>query len=111
MSGAQAPENEVVLLEPASEANVDLLVRWTLDPVAQGPYKRVPESRAVPIGFASCSSENRHGGTSWSECFPTAFRSGTSLATCSPVRRAGYVGCGNSVEKTRREPSCSASGD
>jgi len=46
MSGAQAPENEVVLLEPASEANVDLLVRWTLDPVAQGPYKRVPESSA-----------------------------------------------------------------
>ena len=43
MSAAQALENEVVLLEPASEANVDLLVRWTLDPIAQGPYKRVPE--------------------------------------------------------------------
>jgi len=35
--------NEVVALEPASEANIDLLIKWTLDPRAQGPYKRVPE--------------------------------------------------------------------
>ena len=32
----------LVRLEPASDQNVDLLVQWTLDPVAQGPYKRVP---------------------------------------------------------------------
>ncbi|GEM_PF-2261239 len=31
-----------ITLEPAAEANVDLLVQWTLDPQAQGPYKRVP---------------------------------------------------------------------
>ena len=29
--------NETVTLEPADRENVDLLVRWTLDPVAQGP--------------------------------------------------------------------------
>jgi hypothetical protein len=46
MSASQALGNDVVLLEPASEGNVDLLVRWTLDPVAQGPYKRVPEISA-----------------------------------------------------------------
>jgi RimJ/RimL family protein N-acetyltransferase len=41
--------NDRVILEPASEANVDLLVRWTLDPVAQGPYKRVPEMSAAQL--------------------------------------------------------------
>jgi RimJ/RimL family protein N-acetyltransferase len=40
-------QTEAVLLEPATEANVDLLVRWTLDPVAQGSYKRVPEMSGV----------------------------------------------------------------
>ncbi len=43
MSAAQGLQNGLVILEPASDANVDLLVRWTLDPVAQGPYKRVPD--------------------------------------------------------------------
>jgi RimJ/RimL family protein N-acetyltransferase len=46
MSASPGLQNKVVLLEPASEANVDLLVRWTLDPVAQGPHKRVPETSA-----------------------------------------------------------------
>lgn len=31
-----------VRLSPASAGNVDLLISWTLDPIAQGPYKRVP---------------------------------------------------------------------
>lgn len=35
--------NEIVILEPAGVDNVELLVKWTLDPIAQGPYKRVPE--------------------------------------------------------------------
>ncbi len=35
-------KNEIVTLEPADPDNVALLVKWTLDPVAQGPYKRVP---------------------------------------------------------------------
>jgi len=34
--------NQLVTLEPADEQNVELLIQWTLDPVAQGPYKRVP---------------------------------------------------------------------
>jgi len=44
-----AIQSEAVLLEPATEANVDLLVRWTLDPVAQGPYKQVPEMSAAQL--------------------------------------------------------------
>jgi RimJ/RimL family protein N-acetyltransferase len=44
MTVSRMLQDEAVLLEPASEANVDLLVRWTLDPAAQGPYKRVPEA-------------------------------------------------------------------
>jgi RimJ/RimL family protein N-acetyltransferase len=32
-----------ITLEPASEDNVNLLIEWTLDPQAQGQYKRVPE--------------------------------------------------------------------
>lgn len=31
----------MVTLEPASPENVNLLIRWTMDPVAQGPFKRV----------------------------------------------------------------------
>lgn len=34
--------NGLVTLHPANEHNVELLIRWTLDPVAQGPYKQVP---------------------------------------------------------------------
>jgi RimJ/RimL family protein N-acetyltransferase len=44
MTVSRVLQDEAILLEPASEANVDLLVRWTLDPAAQGPYKRVPEA-------------------------------------------------------------------
>jgi len=35
--------DERVVLEPAGPSNVALLIEWTLDPVAQGPYKRVPD--------------------------------------------------------------------
>jgi len=49
VSAAQELQNNRVILEPASEANVDLLVRWTLDPVAQGPYKRVPVMSAAQL--------------------------------------------------------------
>jgi len=41
--------NSSVMLEPASETNADLLVRWTLDPVAQGPFKRVPQEDAAAL--------------------------------------------------------------
>jgi RimJ/RimL family protein N-acetyltransferase len=41
--------NEAIILEPANEDNVDLLVKWTLDPIAQGPYKRVPPMTAEEL--------------------------------------------------------------
>jgi aminoglycoside 6'-N-acetyltransferase len=34
--------DEMIIPEPATEDNVELLIKWTLDPVAQGPHKRVP---------------------------------------------------------------------
>jgi RimJ/RimL family protein N-acetyltransferase len=45
---AEAPTltDRVVKLEPATFENVDLLVAWTLDAIAQGPHKRVPELTA-----------------------------------------------------------------
>jgi aminoglycoside 6'-N-acetyltransferase len=45
----QALRGKSVQLEPASEANVDLLVRWTLDPIAQGPFKRVPQATPAEL--------------------------------------------------------------
>jgi RimJ/RimL family protein N-acetyltransferase len=38
--------DKLVTLEPADATNVELLVRWTLDPMAQGPHKRVPDMTA-----------------------------------------------------------------
>jgi RimJ/RimL family protein N-acetyltransferase len=38
--------DKLVTLEPADTMNVELLVRWTLDPIAQGPHKRVPDMTA-----------------------------------------------------------------
>src|SRR2546427_1391766 len=40
----QAPQlgDSLVTLQPADAKNVDLLVTWILDPIAQGPYKQVP---------------------------------------------------------------------
>src|SRR5262245_28810479 len=35
-------DNSLIRLEPANVHNVALLIKWTLDPIAQGPYKRVP---------------------------------------------------------------------
>jgi hypothetical protein len=34
---AEVLKNEMVTLEPADEQNVELLIHWTLDPVAKGP--------------------------------------------------------------------------
>jgi hypothetical protein len=52
-------KNETVTLEPADHHNVDLLVRWTLDPVAQGPYKRVPRMTAVELHDLFLHSSDR----------------------------------------------------
>ena len=51
--------NTIVTLEPASEENMDLLVRWTLDPVAQGPYKRVPPMSAAELRRLFLNSPDR----------------------------------------------------
>ncbi len=34
--------NEIITLVPVDSENVDILVKWSLNPIAQGPYKRVP---------------------------------------------------------------------
>lgn len=34
---------DLVTLEPVNETSFELLAQWTLDPAAQGSYKRVPE--------------------------------------------------------------------
>jgi hypothetical protein len=34
--------DDLISLQPVDTGNVEVLVTWTLDPVAQGPYKRVP---------------------------------------------------------------------
>lgn len=49
----------LVTMESASPENVDLLIRWTMDPIAQGPYKRVPplsadELRSLLLAGVSC---------------------------------------------------------
>ena len=36
------PNGDLVTLVPADARNVGLLVQWTLDPVAQGPFKTGP---------------------------------------------------------------------
>lgn len=52
-------ESLVVALEPATEDNVDQLVEWTLDPVAQGPYKRLPPSSAEKLHHQFLHSSDR----------------------------------------------------
>jgi RimJ/RimL family protein N-acetyltransferase len=51
--------NEIVTLEPADHENVDLLVRWTLDPVAEGPYKRVPPLTTAQVRDLILNSPDR----------------------------------------------------
>lgn len=49
----------LIPLEPASDTSVDLLVRWTLDPVAQGPHKRVPEATPAELRQQFLASPDR----------------------------------------------------
>src|SRR2546426_2932204 len=51
--------NELVTFEPADTENVDLLIQWTLDPVAQGPYKRVPEMTSLELRTLFLSEPDR----------------------------------------------------
>jgi RimJ/RimL family protein N-acetyltransferase len=52
-------KNQIVTLEPANEQNVELLIQWTLDPVAQGPYKRVPAMTAEELRTLFLHSPDR----------------------------------------------------
>jgi RimJ/RimL family protein N-acetyltransferase len=52
-------KNEIITLETADHQNVDLLVKWTLDPVAQGPYKRVPRMTAAELHDLFLQSADR----------------------------------------------------
>lgn len=54
------PAGSRVILEPATSRNVDLLVRWTFDPVAQGPYKRVPAMQEEELRCLFLHSADRH---------------------------------------------------
>jgi RimJ/RimL family protein N-acetyltransferase len=49
----------LVTLEPANDQNVEVLIQWTLDPVAQGPYKRVPAMTAAELRTLFLSSTDR----------------------------------------------------
>src|SRR5579859_7456934 len=51
--------NELVTLEPVSTQNLDLLIRWTLDPIAQGPYKNVPKMGASELRTLFLHSSGR----------------------------------------------------
>lgn len=51
--------NENVTLEPASEETADLLVRWSLDPIANGPFKRVPPLAPVQLRELILQSPDR----------------------------------------------------
>lgn len=52
-------QNELVELVPADEDTVDRLIKWTLDPVAQGPYKRVPPFSSAEMRTLFLNSPDR----------------------------------------------------
>ena len=50
---------KLVTLAPAGTTNVELLVRWTLDPMAQGPHKRVPDMTADELRILFLDNPDR----------------------------------------------------
>ena len=52
-------KGDLVVLEPADDENVALLVAWTLDPIAQGLYKRVPHMTPDELGELFLNSPDR----------------------------------------------------
>src|SRR5262245_52118565 len=52
-------QNSVVTLVPADEQNVECLIRWTLDPIAQGPYKQVPVMTVAELRTLFLDSPDR----------------------------------------------------
>ena len=53
-------KNNLVTLDPASEDNVALLIKWTLDPIAQGEYKIVPKMTNKELEELFLRSQDRH---------------------------------------------------
>jgi RimJ/RimL family protein N-acetyltransferase len=51
-------QNSIVILEPASEDNVDLLIKYTLDPISQGPFKQVPNMTADELKYQILKSRD-----------------------------------------------------
>jgi len=52
-------QNPVVTLVPADEKNVECLIRWTLNPMAQGPYKQVPAMTIEELRALFLDNPNR----------------------------------------------------
>lgn len=52
-------QNDRVKLEKASKENVNLLIDWTLDPIAQGPYKKVPNMNEKELKDLFLNNEDR----------------------------------------------------
>ena len=52
-------KNNEIILEYASNENVDLLIKWTLDPVAQGPYKVVPNMTEEQLKYLFLNNNER----------------------------------------------------
>ncbi|WP_026478210.1 GNAT family N-acetyltransferase [Alkaliphilus transvaalensis] len=53
-------KNNEIILERANSDNVDLLIQWTLDPVAQGPYKIVPNVSKDQLKTLFLNNKERH---------------------------------------------------
>jgi RimJ/RimL family protein N-acetyltransferase len=51
--------DQLVTPEPADATNVELLIRWTLDPMAQGPHKRVPDMTADELRMLFLNNPER----------------------------------------------------
>src|SRR5438067_885653 len=51
--------DNVVTLEPADTTNVDLLVQWTLDPIAQGPHKQAPDMTEDALRILFLANQER----------------------------------------------------
>jgi RimJ/RimL family protein N-acetyltransferase len=58
-TGTRRLGDKLVTLEPADTTNVELLVRWTLDPMAQGPHKRVPDMTADELRILFLDNPDR----------------------------------------------------
>ena len=59
MKVGQPLQNSIVTLEPATGENLELLVKYTFDPISQGPYKRVPNMSTDEVKYQILNSRDR----------------------------------------------------